>query len=323
MSHGRSPTGSTRMPRLVAVVTVVSTALGLVSCTAPAINPRDPGTLTPSPELTTITASAEPTPSQPSSTTPGSTASVGPSASPGPTATPSATVSPSMSASTTLTDPPRRRPSWVQLIFGIIPAGQVCLPGNTVVTGSAENHVELERLGSMTLCFDEPPTNAEIEIDSPPTTPEALPIAEQTRVTWLLAPPRSTTVGALGTHSFRVASSSGESVIETSGTITVVPARTPRWAVVASERMVLMAGLTPGTRVLPTVYGPPTPDAPADAVASVHADLPPVTVDARGEAGFTWEPETPPPPGTYAVWLENGPPACHAEGRACRFLTIG
>ena len=59
-----------------------------------------------------------------------------------------------------------------------------------------------------------------------------------------------------------------------------------------------------------------------DAVASFVADLPPVRVDARGEAAFTWEPDGPLTPGDYGLWLENGPPECQTEGGACRFFTL-
>ena len=84
-----------------------------------------------------------------------------------------------------------------------------------------------------------------------------------------------------------------------------------------------MAGLTPGSQVYPTVFGPPAEGHPQGAMGSVLADLPPVTVDTQGEATITFVPNRPLVPGAYSMWVENGPYDCQGADRACRFFTVG
>jgi hypothetical protein len=219
-----------------------------------------------------------------------------------------------------------------------------------VGVGTTETAFEVERLIDRKVCLvGGGNLNAPlVQIIAPSGAEYSLPTYGRGKTAaWQVSPRLGGPISEVGTHRFRIltpgyaagdptlptaaalpkatsspAPQKPQRMVATTGTFTVVRAKTARFLALPVERKALLAGLAPNSTVYPTVFVVgPGPDPEERYVESV-AVLQPTTVNSSGEATISWRPGAPLRPGTYVLWIENGPPECRDSYPRCILFTV-
>lgn len=268
----------------------------------------------------------------------------------------SSSASATVSVSARPTSRARPQPHWIWTLLGSTPADRGCTGAPTFRIGSADNRIVVERLQSVDICFVGPGRFAAPEVRV--TSPSGRGLSMSTRrdgnaIRWhIQAAYAGSELSELGTYRFRIstprvivdvpsasatanprASASADGspsaagirvpqMVSTTGTVTIRTTTTERFMAVWERRQVVVGGLAPGATIYASVYRMSHGSDPAGRFIEFFQDLPPTRVNSLTEAVISWRPSRKLAPGTYVLWMENGPRRCRAAQPECVFVTV-